>query len=196
METQSEYIKLSDLKKENDSNYDGSREKELKDNKKKVYQIQPTKGSNEVNIMIVGNLIEQSDVFVNKFDLNKFIECVIVSCLYNKEKIQDDYESNEYNILKILVNQKINEKRIKIGTMVINFMAEEKNVEILEMLKNEKDVLKLKGKFSLDYYYKTSKLKLKEYDTFIGKIDIMSEMMYYLNIEKMSKIFEETIHYT
>ena len=66
-----------------------------------VYQIQAKNSSNKCTIMKVGEMVQKTDILINKFDLSKQIQCFVVSSLYDLNGLK---ETNCLNMIKLIIN--------------------------------------------------------------------------------------------
>ena len=192
-----EYIKLSELRLEKTKK--NKEMIEIEKNENYIYQIQPKKESREIDIKVVGKLKKEIEVYINKFELNENIECIIISSIYNKDKIIIDNRRRKYDIIKIGVYQKIKEKKIKIGEMKYIFESEKiLNEEVNKLIDEKKNILNVKGKYKIEYYFREDKkekvIELREYEIHIGKIKMMEEMMNCLLVD-LEEIIKKSMYY-
>ena len=196
-----EYIKIKDLDVEYKSDkefgldYDELLEKEGDS----VYQFQPIKDSNRCTIMKVGKFVKIPSILCNEFDLNKKIRCLITSSLYSIIKLEENEKQCRFNMKRIIINDKsMNGKLSQIGCIMLNFntfvhIQNKNNGTVLYYLSTKYHLNELDGFFSISFHYEDKVINLEIIKKYLGDIEMLEKMIYYLSSPNVYKIINDFV---
>jgi hypothetical protein len=168
-----EYIDLSKLDSQYvDSKYDMTEDdynEILNTNGKTVYQLQPIENENYCYIYQVGKMIKLTDIIINEFQLDKILECFIISKLYTLEQLNSISNQCQFCILQITVNRKdrpICHIRFNFHT----FDHKQSCKPISKYLSTNTNKIKCKGFYSITFHYNNKRINLESMKNYIGNV--------------------------
>lgn len=157
------------------------------------YQIQANRGNDYAIILGIGKFTKVFNVLLNKVNLSKDIECIIISKLYDIEELEEVQNSCQFTIIKVIILK--NGKLTSYVLINFNTFDHYKNKQdIKNYLSDKNNKHKIKGYYTMSFHYKegnnNKKIILENFKTYPGSKIIMEKLSYYLNTTKLKSIID------
>lgn len=199
--SENDFISLNSInsrKKEEDIEInDAEFEKMLQEKGKEVYQIQPKDNEDKVLIIKVGVVINLTDILINKFDFKQKYHCLLVSSIYDLEKLKLDEELCKFNIIKIIIMLKKGKVLKPLANLSYNFncnIHKDNNCSIQNYLSDYDNLITIEGSFSVNLQFissgKNKIINLQIYKKHSDKDKMIEYLMKWLLDENVQNILE------
>jgi hypothetical protein len=159
-----------------------------------VYQLQPILGERNIKILHVGILNKVHDVIINRFDLSMRVNCILISCIYTINSLQEIESGCRFPICKIIINHNDGVKLSPICTICLNyhtFEHKQNNKSISEYVSNKDDIIKLYGYYSISLNYDKKITILETIKEISDMNSIFSKMIKYIKSDVVQNILKE-----
>lgn len=146
-----------------------------------VYQVQGINNSGKGIIMEVGFLETVHDVLINDFKLLKKFKGYIVSRLYTEEeliKITQNGKNNIFQMIKIIICENGDTMNVPLCYLCFNFVTSIND----KFISTDENKIELLGKFTITFHlkdnnYNNKYIQLKQYNEYVGKEDMIKELI-------------------
>lgn len=161
--------------------YNNEEDEKLEKDGIKLYQVNATKGSDQISIMHMGIALKVPQIMIQEFEYNGATKCKIFSCIYSEDLLK--LNNTEYDIINLIIYKNKNAvgdaSFVTWGCINASFVPKRHNSATLSTKENKKLI---KGRFRFTYYGKDEqggekKIVLKECKKFPGKKMIIQNMI-------------------
>lgn len=171
-------------------------------NLKSVYQIQGMVDTDRCRIMEVGRFNKLPNIEITQFATPNKLRCILVSCMFDKEKLEQNADSCCFDMIKVVINAQKGEKLHPIAYLSFNaniFTHKQDGKNILEYvltrdsLEKQHNDDKLKTFFSTKFHCNNKTVVLDKFKKYPGENSMVEKLISYLTDENVKIVLDNTV---